>query len=220
MKYNCLVLDHDDTVVDSTATIHFPCFIEYLKLTRPGTESAYTLESYLEKNFSPGVEALFLDELSMTEEEFLAEQEYWSEYVKGHIPRAYEGMREIIKSFLDKGGTVAVVSHSYVKYIKRDYEANNLPLPNEIYGWDLPKECRKPSPYALYDLCEKYGFKPSEILVVDDLKPGYDMAKAAGADFACAGWGYDVPVIEEFMRKNCDYYCKTVEDLRLCIENS
>ena len=220
MKYKCLVLDHDDTVVDSTATIHFPCFIEYLKLTRPGKETAYTLESYLEKNFSPGVEALFLDELSMTEEEFLREQEYWSEYVKGHIPRAYEGMRDIIKSFIDKGGVVAVVSHSYVKYIKRDYEANFLPLPNEIYGWDLPKECRKPSPYALYDLCEKYGFGPSEILVVDDLKPGYDMAKAAGADFACAGWGYDVPVIEEFMRKNCDYYFKTVDELRLCIGNS
>ena len=27
MKYKCLVLDHDDTVVNSTATIHFPSFI-------------------------------------------------------------------------------------------------------------------------------------------------------------------------------------------------
>ena len=24
MRYKCLVLDHDDTVVDSTASIHYP----------------------------------------------------------------------------------------------------------------------------------------------------------------------------------------------------
>mgnify|MGYP003305750446 CR=1 FL=1 len=40
-----------------------------------------------------------------------------------------------------------------------------------------------------------------------------DMAKAAGVDFAAAGWAYDVPLIEEFMRKNCDYYLKTVDEL-------
>ena len=29
MKFPCLVLDHDDTVVNSTATVHYPCFAEY-----------------------------------------------------------------------------------------------------------------------------------------------------------------------------------------------
>jgi cellulose synthase/poly-beta-1,6-N-acetylglucosamine synthase-like glycosyltransferase len=53
-----------------------------------------------------------------------------------------------------------------------------------------------------------------EIIVVDDLKPGYDMAKGAGVDFAAAGWAYDVREIEDFMRENCDYYLETVEDLR------
>ena len=36
MKYKCLVFDHDDTVVNSTATIHFPSFRDYLKIYRPG----------------------------------------------------------------------------------------------------------------------------------------------------------------------------------------
>ena len=30
MKYKCLVFDHDDTVVNSTATNHHPCFQMYL----------------------------------------------------------------------------------------------------------------------------------------------------------------------------------------------
>ena len=42
MRYKCLVLDHDDTVVNSTAVIHFPSFLAYLARVRPGT--AYTLD--------------------------------------------------------------------------------------------------------------------------------------------------------------------------------
>ena len=49
--------------------------------------------------------------------------------------------------------------------------------------------------------------------MVDDLKPGYDMAKSAGVDFAAAGWAYDEPEIECFMRENCDYYFKTIVEL-------
>ena len=86
MKYKCLVLDHDDTLVNSTATIHYPCFIEYLEKLRPHLAGNYTLESYFEKNFHPGVEWLFLEEVGLSEQEFLDEQKYWSDYVKNHIP--------------------------------------------------------------------------------------------------------------------------------------
>ena len=30
LRYSCLVLDHDDTVVDSIATVHYPSFLETL----------------------------------------------------------------------------------------------------------------------------------------------------------------------------------------------
>ena len=49
--------------------------------------------------------------------------------------------------------------------------------------------------------------------MIDDLKPGYDMAKSCGVDFAAAGWANDIPEIESFMRQNCRYYCKTVKEL-------
>ena len=83
-----------------------------------------------------------------------------------------------------------------------------------IYSWDLPKEQRKPSPYTIFDLMKRFDLKPSEVIVVDDLKPGYDMARGAGVDFAAAGWAYDIPEIENYMRKNCDFYVKSVEELR------
>ena len=54
MTYPCLVLDHDDTVVNSTATVHYPCFAEYTAKFFPKAKR-YTLEEYVLKNFDPGV---------------------------------------------------------------------------------------------------------------------------------------------------------------------
>ena len=214
MKYKCLVLDHDDTVVGSTAEIHFPCFVEYLKLTRPHLVSEWDLETYLIKNFHPGITSILRDELRMDDAEVKREIDFWAAYVENHIPSSYDGIREIITEFRARGGIVAVDSHSLLKYIKRDYEYNELPMPDIIYSWDLPEEERKPSPYTLFDLMKKYGLSKEEIIVVDDLKPGYDMARGAGVYFAAAGWAYDVPEIEDFMRENCDYYLKDVSELK------
>ena len=69
-------------------------------------------------------------------------------------------------------------------------------------------------------VCEKYNLRPEEILVVDDLKPGYDMARSGGAHFAAAGWAYDVPEIREFMHKNCDYYLSSVEELKALLNQN
>lgn len=214
MRYKCLVLDHDDTVVNSTATIHFPAFIEYLKINRPHLANNYTLEDYLRKNFHPGIISLLVDEVGLTETEIKEEEHFWSDFVKSHVPSAYEGISEIIAEFKSLGGIVAVSSHSFKRYIERDYRENSLPTPNEIFGWDIPKEQRKPAPDTVLYLMEKYSLKPNEVLVVDDLKPGYDMARAAGVHFAAAGWAYNVPEIESFMKKNCDYYLKTVAELK------
>ena len=216
-RYKCLVLDHDDTVVDSSASIHYPSFVEYLKIARPHLADKYTLEEYFEKNFEPGILELFTEEIGLSDEELKEEEAFWREYVKNHIPNAYEGMREIIADFKALGGIVAVDSHSLTDNIVRDYKANRLPEPDIIYGWDIPKEMRKPAPGTLFDLMEKYKLSPDEILVVDDLKPGYDMARAAGVDIAAAAWAHNVKGIAEFMEANCEYFCKSVEELRKII---
>ena len=98
--------------------------------------------------------------------------------------------------------------------IVRDYQENGLPQPDVIYGWDLPPEQRKPAPWALEQIMAQFSLPASELLMVDDLKPGYDMARAAGVDFAA----YDVPEIEAFMRKNCDFYFKTVQEFGTFLE--
>ena len=218
MKYKCLVLDHDDTVVASSATIHYPSFIAYLEDYLPELVKNYTFESFIIKNFDPGIVSLLHDEVGLDDEQMKHEEEYWLDFIETRFPKAFDGMSDIIRDFKARGGIVAVASHSMTKYIVRDYEHNSLPTPDVIYGWDIPKENRKPSPWCINDLCARYGLKPEEILVVDDLKPGYDMARGAGAHFAAAGWAYDVPEIAEFMKKNCDYYLESVSELKKLLD--
>ena len=210
LKYPCLVLDHDDTVVNSTATIHYPSFVAYMKEFHPDTP-IMSLDDYFRLNFDPGVVELFVNILGFSKEEMAQEEKYWAAFVKNHIPKAYNGMGDILREYQRRGGVLCVDSHSYSHYIIRDYEANGLPKPDVIFGWDLEPSLRKPSPYTLQEICRRYELEPNQLLVLDDLKPGYDMARAAGAVFAAAGWANDIPEIEQFMRHNCDYYFKTVE---------
>lgn len=211
MKYKCLVLDHDDTTVNSTATIHFPSFLAYLAKARP--ERSYTLEDYFRKNFDPGVVEFFTGELGFTPEEMDEEFHFWQDYLKTRIPVAYSGIREILLRHRAQGGLIAVISHSVNTMIERDYRENDLPMPDAIYGWELPVEQRKPNPWPMEQLMRRFDLKPQELLMVDDLKAGYDMCRACGVPFAAAGWANDVTEIEDFMRKNCDFYFKSVAQL-------
>ena len=208
LKYPCLVLDHDDTTVNSTATVHYPCFVEYMEKYFPDVH--LTLEEYFRYNFEPGVIDLFTKICGMTWEQMMDEENYWKEYVKHHVPAAYPGIREILEEQKKRGGKICVVSHSFADYIRRDYRLNGLPEPDLIFGWEQPPEQRKPSVYPLEQIMKTFGMKPEELLVVDDLKPGYDMARAAGVPFAAAGWANDIPEIEHFMRENCGLYFKKV----------
>ena len=216
MRYKCLVFDHDDTVVNSTATIHYPSFVAYLDAYFP--EKSCTLEHYFLKNFDPGFIAMCKDEYGMSDADLDVEVRFWRDYVRTRIPRAYPGIREIMERHKAAGGLLCVVSHSMDENILRDYRENRLPEPDLIFGWEQPVERRKPNPWPLEEIMRRYDLAPSELLMIDDLKPGFDMARAAGVDFAAVGWANDIPAIERFMRQNCQNYFKTVAELAAFLE--
>lgn len=216
-KYRCLVLDHDDTVVNSTAKVHYPCFVEYAKLRLPHMQ--ISLEDFILYNFEPGVLRFYTEICGMSPEQMEDEKQFWQDYVNRHIPEVFPGIPEILEEQKRRGGLIAVVSHSFSKNILRDYRAWNLPDPDAIYGWEYPQEQRKPHPWPLEQIMKRFDLRPSELLVVDDLKPGYDMAKAAGVPFAAAGWAYSVERITRFMQENCDLYFATPKELAAFLQD-
>ena len=211
MRYKCLIFDHDDTVVNSTATIHWPCFVDFLAERRPGMSCS--LEKYFIKNFDPGFLPMCREDYGLSEAELDDEVQFWKAYVREHVPSAYHGIREMMKQQKAEGGLICVVSHSLDYNIRRDYRENALPEPDAVFGWEQPLEKRKPSPWPLQEIMRRFDLQPKDLLMIDDLKPGYDMARACGIDFAAVGWANDIPDIERFMRGNCRWYFKTVPEL-------
>ena len=146
LRYRCLVLDHDDTVVDSTATIHHPCFQAFLDEVRPGAR--IDLETYLLENFTGSFPALCRGRYGLTEAEMARELQFWDAYVAAHVP-GVPGDGGIFGPLPGGRGKLCVVSHSLSGNIRRDYRENGLPEPDLIFGWDAPPEQRKPNAYPL-----------------------------------------------------------------------
>lgn len=211
MRYKCLVLDHDDTVVASEASVNYPCFLLALEHFRPG-EYMDSVE-FTRWCFHPGFAPLLREKYHFNDEEMTEEFQMWLRYAKDHIPPAYPGIRELVLEQKRQGGIVCVVSHSGRENILRDYREHIGIEPDLIFSWEDPADQRKPSPYPLRRIMETYGLEPGDLLMVDDLKPGYDMSRAAGVDFAFAGWGRkNVPEIPEFMKTCCDFFFDSVDD--------
>lgn len=198
LRYPCLVLDHDDTVVDSTAHIHYPAFLSGTELLRPGQVSM-TLEEYFRMNYDPGLGSYYRKVLQLTDEEMEVETRHWLSCVESQVPSAYDGMAPLIARQKELGGWVCVVSHSWRENILRDYRANGLPEPDLVYGSELPHDQRKPRPWPLLDIMERLDLRPEQLLMVDDLPLGCQMAQAAQVPFAAAGWAHDIPEIRAYM---------------------
>lgn len=96
--------------------------------------------------------------------------------------------------------------------ILRDYRAHGLPTPELIYGWDDDPERRKPAPWPIWQIERTLGLRPEQLVVIDDLKPGKDMADRAGVDF-WRRWTHTVPHIIETMQRISPHYCRTVAEL-------
>jgi phosphoglycolate phosphatase/pyrophosphatase PpaX len=218
VKYRCLVLDHDDTVVMSTPQIHYPSFVEGLKVLRPEMNHL-SLDDFMSYCFNPGFQGLCRDIMKFNDEEQDYQYRVWKDYTESNVPEFYPGFPCLLAEYKSLGGIICVVSHSESDLITRDYMKNCGVLPDLIFGWELGEDKRKPNPYPLMEIMKAFALNCRDMLVVDDLKPGLDMARGCNIDFAAAGWSHVVPHIRNYMKKNSDYYFCDVESLKQFILN-
>ena len=212
LKYPCLVLDHDDTVVQTERYIGYPYFKEYIEKIRPGQTVSF--EEYVHQCSNLVFADMCRQYWKMTPEEI--EQEYvgWLEYYKTHSHPIFPGIERIIRRQKEAGGLVCVVTLSLQDDILHDYKNYFGIMPDAVYAHDLPKEQRKPNPYPLEDIMKRFSLKPEEILVVDDLKLGWMMANTIGVPIGYAAWSkQDFPDLTTEMRKLCDYCFDSPADL-------
>ena len=212
LKYPCLVLDHDDTVVQTMKTLSYPFFCLELDQFRPG--ASMSLDEYILQCHRLGFADMCRECFGFTDDELKLEHKQWMEYIMTQIPDPFPGIDRIIRRQKEEGGIICVVSHSCNQNITRDYAAHFGIQPDDIFGWDYPEHLRKPNPYPLEQIMAKYDLKPQDLLVVDDMKPAWEMASKVGVPIAFAAWGRkDYPEIMADMTERCDFTFHETADL-------
>lgn len=212
LKYPCLVLDHDDTVVQTLKSLSYPFFCLELQQFRPST--TMTISEYVTQCHRLGFADMCRECFGFTEEELALEHRQWMEYIMEHVPDIFPGIERIVRRQKEEGGLLCVISHSNSENIRRDYQVHFGIEPDEIYGWDMEPHQRKPHPWPLQDIMNKFHLRPEDILVVDDMQLACQMAEPLGVAVAFAGWDdMGVPELRREMEQRCTYSFHTTADL-------
>src|SRR5699024_7400449 len=91
-------------------------------------------------------------------------------YTASTVPDFYDLFAETILEFKKQGGIVTVVSHSERSRIERDYSIHCGFVPDAIFGWELLEHQRKPHPYPIEKILERFNLHETEASMVNDLK--------------------------------------------------
>jgi hypothetical protein len=91
LRYKCILLDHDDTIVESTKEIHYPSFLETLRTLRP-EEEAISLHDFVSLCYHPGFLGL-CDKYGFDKEEMVEEYTIWN-IRAGISPRPIPGSKK------------------------------------------------------------------------------------------------------------------------------
>lgn len=207
LRYRCLILDHDDTAVNSTATVHYPAHLQAMRVLRPGVQPV-DLEGWFLKNFHPGIMPYLKEELGLNESELTTEFAIWRDFNLRGLPLFYPGFLETLAEYRAAGGKIAVISHSEQDIILGHYRRSGPAAlePDLVFGWDDEESHRKPSPWPVLEALRRFDAGREEALVLDDLKPGVLMAQRARVAAAGAGWAHRIPEIRRYMESNCLAY--------------
>ena len=212
LKYPCLILDHDDTVVQTERAIGYPYFRDYLAKVRPGANLSF--REYVHDCHNTVFPDMCREKWHFTDEEMHEEYSLWQAYCAENIPPIFDGIDDLVRRQKEAGGLVCVVSLSSHANITRDYQAHFGFQPDAIYACELPREIRKPNPWPLQDIMERFSLKPEDLLMVDDMKLGWTMAQAAGIRTVHAAWSKpDFPELMAEMREICDYSFDTAKEM-------
>lgn len=213
LKYKALVLDHDDTVVASTQSVHYPAFVKAINQIRPG-HPVLSLMDFQKMNLNPGLISYYREVLAMSDEEILREETLWREFAKGIVPQPYPFINDILLKYTQHGGLIFVSSLNYLEIIQRDYLAHFPQVVlTDVFCKDQYEELIKPNPQQLFEIMATYDLNSNDILMVDDLQYGLQMAQQAQVDFAYAQYSQISPHNHRYFKQQAQIILNRPEEL-------
>ena len=215
LKYKCIVIDHDDTAFDSTPVAHYPAYLRFCEKFMKEKEGyeILTLQGWYRMLWDWQFEEYLTEGMKLSPEEQKIEYQMWREYTTQCHPKPFPGFLEMLREYKEKGGIIVVCSHSHAEDVIRHYKEYDFEV-DDVYGGVRGKpELCKPFTYPIDQVKMKFNLKNEDICVIDDLSPGFQMAKNANVDAIGVLYGEGHELIEKDIKDMCKYIFHTVKEL-------
>lgn len=187
LKKRALIFDHDDTLVDSQRTIHYPLFLKSLDQLRPYHDKP-SFQEFVTRSNQYGFENYIRQVYGFNDAEVEQEILWWRQGVGEAKAEIFDDLKPILNDFINSNGILIVYSYSESHMIIRDYERYFDFVPHEIIGFDQERHLQKPYRLPVLMALHKYQLDPKDCLLVDDMPLLIDTAKRLNMDMVGAHW--------------------------------
>ncbi len=187
LKKKCLIFDHDDTLINSQASIHYPIFLETLSELRP-QEKHPSFKDFIVLSNQYGFEGYIKQVYGFSEEEVALEIKWWRKKVKERQASIFEDIATILKKFMDAGGILIVYTYSDSSMVISDYKHYFDFVPHSIIGFDAIKHMQKPNRLPVLHALSNYNLTVADCLLVDDMPLIAETASRLNMDMVGACW--------------------------------
>ena len=219
-----VIVDHDDCAVESSETTHMKFHNEHLIANGMGAHVLPTVTSWLDASSRPNGHQQLLLSAGVLPKDIPQWSAEWGRWLQRHpSPKFYPGFAHFVNYLQTLGCHVAVCTHGLSDQVIRHYtehavlDDGTLVLPDFVYSRDSTGvEKNKPNPFPVLDSMLRWGVSdPREVWVLDDMMPGIEMAKAAGAfAIGCAwspSWGSEF--VRSSMQSRTDAVCFSIQEV-------
>jgi phosphoglycolate phosphatase-like HAD superfamily hydrolase len=143
LRKKCLILDHDDTIINSQESIHYPLFVEVLKILRPNI-TPVDFEKFIELSNEVGFVKMCRMLYHYNAEEIQFEYEHWKKHSSLIEAPTFDGIKEFLTAFEKAGGVIIVYTMNSKQNVEQDYERLFNMIPKSIISHDQYHVLRKP----------------------------------------------------------------------------
>lgn len=167
------IFDFDDTIVNSTPEIHYKAYKEFCELIN---KKYLSLNEYYMELFNKTYTE-FLDDMHLTDEEYKLEYQNWKKYTSTIDPKPFDKILYILKLIQQNGHKIVICSQSNKEAIENFFNKTDITIDLIIAGDRKHPERNKPYDYPINLVKQLFNVNNSQIIVIDDMKPGLLMAK-------------------------------------------
>lgn len=187
LRKKCLILDHDDTIINSQESIHYPLFVDVLKILRPNI-IPIDFEKFIELSNELGFVKMCRMLYHYNEKEIQFEYEHWKIHSSLIEAPAFEGIKEFLTAFIEIGGVIIVYTMNSKQNVIKDYERLFNFVPNRIISHDQYYILRKPYRLSILKELHNLNLTVEDCIFIDDTPMLLELKHRLNMDFIAANW--------------------------------